>query len=147
LGILLTWCGYIAFVFLTDCGDYGLNAPRPEAYWRWIYLRLATASVWLFLAAFLLWYRENLANLWSFLSSFIATSIPAALVFGPLVSQGDKYFFAIAGAIVFYAAFSGLVCMSITNPRLAALLGLALFPAQLLVDATAQVFSGVFRFQ
>jgi len=147
LGILLTLCGYVAFVFLTDCGDYGLNEPRLEAYWRWIFLRLGTASFWLFLAAFLLWYRKHLANLRSFLSSFIATGIPAALVFGHFVPKGDKYLFAIAGAIVFYAVFSGLVCMSIRKPRIATLFGLALFPVQVLVDATAQIFSGVFRFQ
>lgn len=53
----------------------------------------------------------------------------------------------IAAAIVFYALVSGLLCLTVKKPAIAVVLGLLLFVAQFFVDATAHIFSGVWRFQ
>ncbi|MEJ2725021.1 MAG: hypothetical protein P8175_10335 [Deltaproteobacteria bacterium] len=145
LGILLTWCGYIAFALLTDWNDYGL-AAKPEYHLRWTIIRLSTFSIWLFLASLLLQYRKHPVNWRSFLYSSIATIIIAKVFSSSLVS-GTANDLIIAGAIVFYALVSGFLCVTVKKPTIAAVLGLLLFLTQFIVDATAHIFSGVWRFQ
>jgi hypothetical protein len=145
LGILLTWCGYIAFALLTDWNDYGL-AAKPEYHLRWTIIRLSTFSIWLFLASLLLRYRKYPVNWRSFLYSAIATIIIAKVFSSSLVS-GSANDLIIAGAIVFYALVSGFLCVTVKKPTIAAVLGLLLFVTQFFVDATAHIFSGVWRFQ
>ena len=118
LGILLTWCVYIAFALLTDWKDYGLIA-KPEGYQRWTIARLSTVSIWLFVAALLLRYRKHPVNWRSFSYSFVATGIIAIAVSGSLVS-GSANYKAIAGTIVFYALVSGFLCATVRKPKLAA---------------------------
>jgi len=144
LGILLTWCVYIAFALLTDWKDYGLIA-KPEGYQRWTIARLSTVSIWLFVATLLLLYRKHPVNWRSFSYSFVATGIIAIVVSGSLVS-GSANYTAIAGTIVFYALVSGFLCATVRKPKLAAVMGLFLFVTQFFVDAIAHIFSGVFRF-
>ena len=144
LGILLTWCVYIAFALLTDWKDYGLIA-KPEGYQRWTIARLSTVSIWLFVAALLLRYRKHPVNWRSFSYSFVATGIIAIVVSDSLVS-GSVNYTAIAGTIVFYALVSGFLCATVRKPTIAAVLGLFLFATQFFVDAIAHIFSGVFRF-
>jgi hypothetical protein len=145
LGILLTWCGYITFALLTDWNDYGL-AAKPEHHLRWTIIRLSTFSIWLFLASLLLRYRKHPVNWRSFLYSFIATVIIAKVVSSSLVS-GSANDVIIAGAIVFYALVSGFLCVTVKKPTIAVVLGLLLFVTQFFVDATAHIFSGIWRFQ
>jgi hypothetical protein len=145
LGILLTWCLYIAFALLTHWNDYGL-AAKPEHHLRWTIIRLSTFSIWLFLAALLLRYRKQPVNWRSFSYSSIATIIIAKVFSSSLVSRSANDVI-IPGAIVFYAMVSGFLCVSIKKPKIAAVLGLVLFVTQFFVDATAHIFSGVWRFQ
>jgi hypothetical protein len=145
LGILLTWCVYIAFALLTDWKDYELIA-RPEGYLRWTITRLSIASIWLFMAALLLRYRKHPVNWRSFSYSFLATGVIAIVISTSLVSTSANKT-AIAGTIVFYGLVSGFLCVTVRKPKIAAVLGLLLFAAQFFVDATAHIFSGVFRFQ
>jgi hypothetical protein len=145
LGILLTWCVYIAFALLTDWNDYGL-AAKPEDHLRWTIIRLSTFSIWLFVAAFLLRYRKHPVNWRSFLYSFLVTGVIAIVISPSLVSRSANDA-AIAGTIVFYALVSGFLCVTVRKPKIAAVLGMLLFAAQFFVDATAHIFSGVFRFQ
>ena len=145
LGILLTWCGYIAFALLTDWNDYGL-AAKPEHHLRWTIIRLSTFTIWLFLAALLLRHRKHPVNWRSFSYSFIATVIIAKVVSSSLVSESANDVI-IAGAIVFHALVSGFLCVTVKKPTIAVVLGLLLFVAQFFVDATAHIFSGIWRFQ
>lgn len=144
LGILLTWCMFITFVLLTDWKDYGLTA-KPDCYLRWAIVRLSTVSIWLFVAALLLWYRKHLVNWRSFSYSFVVTGLIAIVVSDSLVS-GSVSYTAIAGTIVFYALVSGFLCATVRKPKIAAVLGLFFFATQFFVDAIAHIFSGVFRF-
>ena len=144
LAILLTWCVYIAFALLTDWKDYGLIA-RPEGHLRWTIARLSTVSIWLFVAALLLRYRKHPVNWRSFSYSFVATGIIAIVVSSSLVA-GSVNYTPIAITIVIYALVSGFLCVTVRKPTIAAVLGLLLFTAQFLVNATAHIFSGVFRF-
>jgi hypothetical protein len=145
LGILLTWCVYIAFALLTDWNDYGL-AAKPEGHLRWTIIRLSTVSIWLFAAALLLRYRKHPVNWRSFSYSFLVTAVIAIVISPSLVSRSANDA-AIAGTIVFYALVSGFLCVTVRKPTIAAILGLLLFTAQFFVDATAHILSGVFRFQ
>lgn len=144
LGILLTWCVYIAFALLTDWKDYGLIA-QPEGQLRWTIARLSTVSLWLFVAALLLRYRKHPVNWRSFSYSFVATGIIAIVVSSSLVA-GSVNYTPIAITIVFYALVSGFLCVTVRKPTIAAVLGLFLFAAQFFVNATAHILSGVFRF-
>ena len=143
LGILLTWCVYVAFALLTDWTDYGLEA-KPQHHLRWTIIRLSTFSIWLFVAALLLRYRKNRVNWRSFLFSFIVTGIIAILISPSLVTRYANEA-AIAGTIVFYALVSGLLCITVRKPTIAAPLSLLLFAAQFFLDAIAHISSGVFR--
>jgi hypothetical protein len=145
LGILLTWCAYIAFALLTDWKDYCLVA-RPEGHLRWTITRLSTVSIWLLVAALLLRYRKHPVNWRSFSYSFLSTGVIAIVISPSLVSRSANDA-AIAGTIIFYAVVSGFLCVTVRKPKIAAVLGLLLFAAQFLVDATAHIFSGVFRFE
>ena len=145
LGILLTWCLYIAFALLTDWKDYGL-AAKAEHHLRWTIIRLSTFSIWLFVAALLLRHRKHPVNWGSFSYSSMAT-IVIAMVFSSSLVSGSANGVIIAGAIVFYALASGFLCVTVRKPKIAAVLGLFLFAAQFFVDATAHIFSGVWRFQ
>ena len=144
LAILLTWCGYIAFALLTDWSDYGL-AAKPEHHLRWTVIRLFTFSIWLFLAALILLYRKNPVNWISFLYSSIATIIVAKIFSIQLVSESANDLI-IAGAIVFYALVSGFLCATVKKRGFAIVLGILLFFTQFVADATAHIFSGIWRF-
>lgn len=144
LGILLTWCLYILFVLLTDWKDYGLSA-QAEVYLRWTIIRLSTVSIWLLAAALLIRYRKHPANWRSFIYSFVATSFVAMMISSSLVS-GSVNDVVIAGSIVFYALVSGFMCGTVRKPIIAAILSILCFIVQFSVDATAHIFSGVFRF-
>lgn len=143
LAILLTLGAYIAFAFLTQWKDYGLVA-QPEGYLRWTVIRLSSVGTWLVVAALLLRYRRPPVNWRSFSYSFLATGI-IAILFSPSVVPANSNYAAIAGTIGFYALASGFLCVTVRKPAIAAGLGLLLFPAQLLVDAIAHIFSGLFR--
>jgi len=144
LGILLTWCAYIAFALLTDWKDYGLIA-RPEGYLRWTIARLSTVNCWLFVAALLLRYRKHPVNWLSFSYSFVVTGV-IAIVISSSLDSGSFNYTAIAGTIVFYALVSGFLCVTVRKPTIAAVLGLFLFAAQFFVNFLAHILSGVFRF-
>ena len=144
LGILLTWCVYIAFALLTDWKDYGLIA-QPVGHLRWIIARLSTVSLWFCVAALLLRYRKHPVNWRSFAYSFVATGIIAIVVSSSLVA-GSVNYAPIAITIIFYALVSGFLCVTVRKPTIAAVFGLFLFAAQFFVNATAHILSGVFRF-
>jgi hypothetical protein len=144
LGILLTWCVYVAFALLTDWEDYGLIA-QPEGYLRWTIIRLSTMSIWLLVAILLLRYRKHPANWRSFSISFVATGIIAIVFSSSLVTKSANET-VIAGTIVFYALVSGFLCVTVRKPKIAAVLGILLFIAQFTVNAFAHILSGVFRF-
>ena len=143
LGILLTWCVYIAFALLTDWDDYGM-AAKPEHHLRYTIIRLSTFSIWLFVVALLLRYRKHPVNWRSFSYSFLVTGVIAIVISPSLVTRRANDA-AIAGTIVFYALVSGFLCITVRKPTIAAVLGLLLFAAQFFVDAIAHISSGVFR--
>ena len=143
LGILLTWCVYIAFALLTDWNDYGL-AAKPEHHLRWIIIRLSTFSFWVLVAALLLRYRRHPVNWRSFLFPFLVTGI-IAIVISPSLVLSSANEAVVAGAIAFYALVSGLLCITVRKPTIAAPLSLLLFAAQFFLDAIAHISSGVFR--
>ena len=144
LGILLAWCAYPAFALLTDLKDYELVA-RPERHLTWTIIRLSTLTFWLFVAALFVWYRKHPVNWRSFIYSLIATSVIAIVVSPSLVSK-SIHDAMIIETIAFYALVSGFLCVTVRKPIIAAVLGLIFFAAQFLIDATAHIFSGVFRF-
>jgi len=102
-------------------------------------------SIWLFVAALLLRYRKYPVNWRSFSYSFVATGIIAIVLSSSLVTKSANDT-VIAGTIFFYALVSGFLCVTVSKPTVAAVLGLLLFTAQFFVNATAHVLSGVFRF-
>ncbi len=128
---------------MTGRGDYGLGA-QPEGNLRWALTRLSGVSIWLLVAALLVWFRKHPVNWRSFSYSFVAAGI-VAILFAPSLVSGSANYWAIAGTIGFYALVSGFLCMTVRKPAIAAGLGPLLFIAQLLVDAVAHVFSGQFR--
>jgi hypothetical protein len=145
LGIVATWCGFVGYASVTDWEDYGLIA-RPEVHLGWTVARLATVSFWLLLAAVLLWSRKQPVNWRSFSYASVASVLTYFVLSNHLVVEGANYW-AIAGAVLFYALVSGFLCVTVKKPRIAALAGPILFAVQFLGDVFAHVFSGVSRFQ
>lgn len=145
LGIVATWCGYIVFALATDWEDFGLTA-RSDVHLGWTIARLSTVSFWLFVAAVLLWLRKQPVNWSSFSYAFVATGLTFIVLSNHLVLQGASYW-AIAGAVLFYALVSGFLCATVKKPTIAAIAGPALFAVQFLGDVFAHIFSGVSRFQ
>ena len=147
-GILLTWCAYIVFALLTDWEDYGLEPHWRVSYLRYTIARLSATSFWLIFAAFLilLRYRKHPVNWRSFSYAFAATGIASLLLLLGITDPAAN-FAAIAGSVCFYAVVSGFLCVTVSNPRIAAALGLTLFVLQFVGDMFVQLFTGVFRFQ
>ena len=148
LGILLTWCVYIAFALLTDWENFGLEPHWPVSYLRFIIARLSATGFWLILAALLilLRHRKQPVNWRSFSYAFVATGVASVLLLLVVAGQTAD-FAAIAGSVLFYALVSGFLCVTVRNPRIAAALGLTLFVLQFVGDMFVQLFTGVFRFQ
>jgi len=146
LGILLTWCLYIAFAFSTDWEDYGLVPTWPVDYLRYTVARLSTVFFWLSVAALLLFlrHRNHPVNWRSFSYAFVATGVTSLILIRGINSGAD--FAAIAGAVLCYASISGFLSVTVSTPRIAAALSLLLFALQFLGDALVQLFTGVFRF-
>ena len=57
LGILLTWCAYIAFALATDWGDFGLEPYWPVSLLKYTIARLSVTSLWLIFAIPTCWFR------------------------------------------------------------------------------------------
>jgi hypothetical protein len=139
----LTWVAYVVFVFLTRLSDFGLTI-QADTIWLWMLLRVVTVSFWLGIAVTILYARRHPANWNSFLHAFFATGLVAFLL-SPTLASESANLMAIIGSIIFYSLVSGMVCFTIVRPPIAALLGLLLFPGQLLVDMAVHVLSGLFR--
>jgi hypothetical protein len=148
LGILLTSCAYIVFVLLTDWENFGLEPHWPVSYLRYTIARLSATGFWFILAALLilLRHRKQPVNWRSFSYAFAATGI-ASLILLPVIADQAADIAAIAGSVLFYALASGFLCVTVRNPRPAAVLGLTLFVLQFAGDMFVQLFTGVFRFQ
>ena len=148
LGILLTWCAYIVFALLTDWEDFGLEPHWHVSYLRYTIARLSATSFWLVFAAFLLRFRRRKqpANWRSFSYAFAATGISSLLLLRGIADPAAN-FAAIAGSVLFYALVSGFLCVTVSNPRIAAALGLTLFVLQIIGDMFVLLFTGVFRIQ
>jgi len=148
LGILLTWCAYIAFAFLTDWEDFGFEPHWPVSYLRYTIARLSATSFWLIFAALLilLRHRKQPVNWRGFSYAFAATGIVSLLLLVGITDPAAS-FTAIAGSALFYALISGFLCITVRNPRTAAALGLTFVVLQFLGDMFLQLFTGVFRFQ
>ena len=148
LGILLTWCAYIAFALVTDWEDFGLEPHWPVSYLRYTIARLSATGFWLILAALLiiLRHRKQPVNWRSYSYAFASTGIASLLLSFVIVGQAAE-FAAIAGSVFFYALVSGFLCITVRSPRAAGVLGPALFVLQSVGDIFVQLFTGVFRFQ
>jgi hypothetical protein len=144
LGILVTWCAYLLFVWATDWSDFGLTA-RPENAARWSVTRISTMTAWLLLAFGLLRIRRSPVNWKSFGYAAAACAFSALLVATALGPQGSSYL-VLAGSVTFFALASGHLCVTVQKTSIAIIMGLATFIAQFLLDAGLHVFSGVFRF-
>ena len=148
LGILLTWCAYIVFALLTDWEDFGLEPHWHVPYLRYTIARLSATSFWLVFAAFLLRFRrrQQPVNWRSFSYAFAATGISSLLLLRGIADPAAN-FAAIAGSVFFYALVSGFLCINVSNPRIAAALGLTLLVLQIIGDMFVLIFTGVFRIQ
>jgi len=141
-GLGITWVAYVAFVFVTRVENFGL-AIEAESLWIWFGMRIATVSFWLAIAATVLYARRLDPNWSSFLHAALATALLAVLL-TPTLTSARASLPVIGGSILFYALVSGLVCITFKTPPIAAMLGLLLFPGQLLLDTAAHVLSGIF---
>lgn len=148
LGILLVWCAYIVFALLTDWEDFGLEPHWQVSYLKYTIARLSATSFWLVFAAFLIRFlrRKQPVNWRSFSYAFAATGVASLLLLRG-ISDPAASFAAIAGSVFFYSLVSGFLCVTVSNPRIAAALGLTLFVLQFIGDMFVQLFTGVFRFQ
>jgi len=108
-------------------------------------VRLATVTLWLAGAGVLLGVRRAPVN-WRSLASALAAACGLAVIFSIWLVHKNMNHLAIAGTIVFYGMVSGLLCLTVQKLKIAGVVGLLLFLDQFLVDATAHMFSGVFRF-
>ncbi len=130
------------FVAVTRLPDFGLTL-QSDSPWLWAAGRVLTVSFWLALAATILYARKRPLNWNSPLHAFAATALLATLLAPTLVSSAASLP-VIATSILTFSLVSALVCVTIQRPPVAALLGLLLFPAQLLLDTAVHLLSGTF---
>ena len=143
LAMTLLFCIYVVFVVFTHPSSFGLTL-RSDGHAIWVAVRLLTFGLWLVLAALLLGLRRSPVAWRSFGYAFLATCALAVAVASSLVSAAANPV-AVTGTIGMYASAAGFVCITIARPLLALTIGALLFPAQLLLDATAHFLSGQFR--
>lgn len=148
LGVLLTWCAYIVFVLLTNWEDFGLEPHWRVSYLRYTIARLSATSFWFILAAILLIlrHRKHPVDWRSFSYAFATTGIASLLLLRGIADPAANLS-VIAGSAFVYGLVSGFLCITVSNPKTAAALGLALFILHLTGDMFVQLFTGVFRFQ
>ena len=139
----LLFCVYVAFVIFTHPSNFGLTL-QPDGHPTWVAVRLLTFGLWLTLAALLLGLRRSPVSWRSFAYAFLATCALAAAVASSLVPADANHMVA-AGTVGMYALPAGFVCITVARPLPALAIGALLFPAQLLLDATAHFLSGQFR--
>jgi len=131
------------FVGLTGLADFGLTI-QADNLWLWKSVRIVTVSFWLGIAATILYARKRPLNLSSPLHAAAATTLLAILLTPTLVSSKASLL-TVGGSILTYTLVSTLVCATIQRPPVAALLGLLLFPGQLLLDTAVHILSGTFH--
>jgi len=137
-----TWTGYLLFVLFTRLEDFGLTV-QADNLWLWLTIRLVTVSFWLVIAATILYARKRPLNWNSPLHAAVATALLAALLSPTLVSAKASLL-TVTGSIATFTLVSAAVCITIQRPPVAALLGLLLFPGQLLLDTAVHILSGTF---
>jgi len=142
LVLCLTWAGYLLFVVVTRLDDFGL-VDKADNLWLWLAVRLVTVSFWLGIAATILYARKRPLNWNSPLHAAVATALLAILLAPSLVST-QASLMTVSGSILTFTMVSGMVCVTIQRPPVAALLGLLLFPGQLLLDTAAHILTGTF---
>lgn len=140
----LLFCIYVVFVVFTHPSSFGLTLRTEGGHAIWVAVRLLTFGFWLALAAMLLGLRRSPVAWRSFAYAFLATCALAVAVGPSLVSSAANPV-AVAGTVGAYASAAGFVCITIARPLFALTIGALLFPAQLLLDATAHFLSGQFR--
>jgi hypothetical protein len=147
LGILATWCAYIAFALATSWRHFGLTPTWPVDEWRYTLTRISVVTAWLLVATLLLFLhrRAQPLNWRSFIFAFAATVI-AFLVFSTYLVVPGANLLAVAGAVGFYGLVSGFACITVGKPKIAAVVGPLLLCLQLLADLSLLVTSGVLRF-
>ncbi len=134
--------GTFVLVRMTDPSDYGMTLhPRLDKVWSmW---RMIISAGWLGLALLIATLRKTKAYFRSF--SFAAASATAlGLVALSIFFPQSSSWWAIFGSLAVYAATSGVLCLKISKPIPAALLGAAFFVLQGLVDAVVHFLTGVY---
>lgn len=142
IGLGFTWIGYLLFVASSRLADFGLSI-QMDNFWLWQAIRLTTVSFWLGIAATILYARKRPLN-WNSPLHAASASALLAILLTPTLASANASLAAVLGSILTYSLVSGLVCVTIQRPPVAALLGLLLFPAQLLLDTAAHLLSGTF---
>jgi hypothetical protein len=146
LGVLATWCAYIAFALTTSWEHFGLTPTWPVHESKYTITRIGVMTGWLLVAMLLLLlrYRAHPVNWRGFSSAFAATAITYLLFSSYLVVSGASHL-AIAGSVAFYGLVSGFFCATLDKPRAAAMMGPVLLAFQLLADVVVLMVSGVLR--
>ncbi|PLY02210.1 MAG: hypothetical protein C0624_09120 [Desulfuromonas sp.] len=140
--LALTWTGYVLFVAVTRLDDFGL-AIEADNLWLWLATRLLTVSFWLGIAATILHARKRPLNWNSPLHAAVATALLAVLLSPSLVSAKASLL-TVSGSILTFTLVSATICLTIQRPPVAALLGLLLFPGQLLLDTATHILLRTF---
>jgi hypothetical protein len=141
--IFLTWVAYLVFVLVSDWNAFGLT-PQPEHTLKWSAVRVATFTFWLLCSACIMWFRRPPADWNSFFGGALTTGLIAVVAL-PSLAPEDSSYIAAGLSICFYSMVSGFLCLSVRKTSHAAIYGMLLFPAQVVVDGAAHLASGLFR--
>ena len=146
LGILGTWCAYVAFALATNWRHFGLTPTWPVDEWKYTLSRISVMTAWLLVATLLLFLRRRAhpANWRSFSYASVGTVITFLVLSTYLVVPGADLL-AIAGSVGFYGLVSGFSCITVGKPKVAAIVGPVLLCLQLLAELSSLVTSGVLR--
>lgn len=134
--------GTFVLVRMTDPSDYGLTLhPRLDKVWTmW---RMIISAGWLGLALLIATLRKTEAYFRSF--SFAAASATAlGLITLSIFFPQSSSWWAIIASLAVYAATSGVLCLKVSKPIHAALLGAVFFVLQGFVDAVVHFLTGVY---
>ena len=146
LGILGTWCAYVAFALATNWRHFGLTPTWPVDGWKYTLPRISVMTAWLLVATLILFIRRRAHPVnWRSFSYASAATVITFLVFSTYLVVPGANRLAVAGSVGFYGLVSGFSCVTVGKPKVATVVGPLLLCLQLLADLSVLVTSGVLR--